>query len=198
MRYLAAVSAVPLALLMLTAPVSSFASSSGNLAGSYLGLDGTQWNLDDGDIDAEAKTVRVRAGYNFGKYLAIESHLTVGGSDTLNIPAGAFDSAAYKLKTELDYLYGAYLKGKLPIYADTRLYGLVGVTHIAATQSLALQDGYGVLAEVSASDTNPAVGLGIELDFTPHVSFVADVMRHTIGASDYDLDTYQAGITYRF
>ncbi|MCG7602097.1 porin family protein [Halomonas sp. McH1-25] len=160
------------------------------LDGLYFGLDAQQWQLEYDGLDDEYKdtTARIRLGYDVSRYFGIEAQLSGGGSDTLTY--GPLSD-----ELELDYLAGLYLKGVLPVNSDFQIYALAGVSHAKATETLT----YGnATYRASDRDSNPGIGLGVEIDVNELFSLNADIMRHSIGATDYDLDTFAGGFNYHW
>jgi hypothetical protein len=169
-----------------TASAEIFAENSGITGDSYFGVNaqGLRYSQDD-DFDAHEAGLGLRLGHQFGNYLAVEGHATIGlDNDT---SAG--------VEVGVDYLAGVYLRGNIFLWDPrARIYGLVGVTYGKVTkEAFGLSD--------TTTDTEPGFGFGFEFYGDDRNAFNVEFMRYMDGEEDdenYEVDAFNLGYTHRF
>jgi hypothetical protein len=108
----------------LVAPVGLAASDYSAGSSAYLG--GSIGNVSYRTGDQEKlspKIGQVRVGVQLNPYLAIEGRYGAGLSTEFTALLGGYD-------LQVDSLYGAYLKGNIPLSSSASLYGLAGYSAI--------------------------------------------------------------------
>jgi hypothetical protein len=108
----------------LVAPVGLAASDYSAGGGAYLGGSIGNFSYRTGDQEKlSPKIGLVRVGAQLNPFLAIEGRYGAGLSTEFTALLGGYD-------LEIDSLYGAYLKGNIPLSSSASLYGLAGYSAI--------------------------------------------------------------------
>lgn len=170
-------------------------------SGFYLGADAAALSteLDYGFTETYSTThLRVKAGYEFGRFFALEGHIytAANGTDV------DFTNTTYSLDTGT--IVGVYAKPKTN-FERANVYGLVGVSIWDSTYTQV--NGFGAGTRDSASLTMFGVGVGGEFNITKNFRFNVEGMAH-YGSADYNtfftnsVDVYSlglsAGVSYKF
>tara|TARA_R110002072_G_scaffold90929_3_gene203202 strand:- start:1002 stop:1529 length:528 start_codon:yes stop_codon:yes gene_type:complete len=140
----------------------------------------TYVDVDDLSFDAAS----LRAGYDFTDYVGIEGQLDIGlGDETVVVGATNVD-------VSLDYAFGGYVVGRVPVAENTNLFGRLGYVTAQADASAA-----GVT--FSDDDDGFAYGVGGEWLFDGRNGVRLDYTR-----IDFDnggeADTFGVSYVYRF
>jgi hypothetical protein len=108
----------------LVAPVGLAASDYSAGASAYLGGSIGNFSYRTGDQEKLSPKIGVvRVGGELNPYLAIEGRFGTGLSTEFTALLGGYD-------LQIDSLYGAYLKGNIPLSSSASLYGLAGYSAI--------------------------------------------------------------------
>jgi len=173
-------------------------------AGFYLGL-GYGWqalvisninNEDEEYLDENFGSIMIDAGYKFNSYVAVEGRYWFGlsSSNTLgwrnDIPSDVtIDS------------WGIYVKPMYPVSDAFDIYALLG--YGSADVTYELDSG----AEITSDDVDGfSWGIGAEYSFSDNVSMYIDYTQILLdkegeferGLLEFDLDTVNIGVNYRF
>lgn len=143
--------------------------------------EGAYWGVDLALIDVadfDLKALQGKAGMKLQDHVYAEGRFALGiDDDTKTIDTG-FGSTV-KAKAELDFYFGGYIKGELPINNDkVHPYGFAGLTYI---------DGAG------DDDIELSLGLGSTFDIQDNLGLGLEFFR----ISD-DVDAIMLGVTGKF
>ncbi len=160
---------------------SGIAASSEN----YMGVDFTIVKYEEtGYSDVNPKVLRLRAGHNFTPNFSLEGHIGFGIADDSTSIMG------FKADMEIDYLYGLYVRGNVPLSDQFKMYGIAGYTNINATASL-LGFSY------SDDEEDFSYGVGIEIFSDKKVSCNLEYMQLT-EKSDNEFSSISIGAKINF
>lgn len=169
--------------------------------GFYLGADAvslsTELDYAFGTEDYSTTHLRLKAGYEFADFLAVEAHLAGAGDDTGVDPFGDL----YKFDT--GNIIGIYLKPKTP-FSKANVYGLIGLSQWDTTYT----DVAFPIFKDNETVNMFGFGVGGEFNITKNLRFNIEGMIH-VGSADYpvniggqsvDILAYglAAGMSYRF
>jgi len=177
--------------------------------GWYVGLGIGQSTIDTGvsattgtaSLDEEGTALKVFAGYEINKYIAVEAHYLDAGEASLTGNTGdtfVADGTAY-----------VFTSNNVSINAEAISYGLSGVftyplhQYFAPFAKLGFQK-WDIDATVSNGSSSASItddgtgalfGVGVRADITENISVRAEFERYDI---DDDLDIVSASFVYRF
>ena len=147
----------------------------------YVGADPIYWRHKGTEIDeASAVGARFRVGVEFTPYLALEAHAGTLGKDS--------DS---NHEQELNYVYGAFARGTLPVANDFRLYTLAGYSEV----KLDIDDRT-TGESVNLTMDGFSFGGGVEIDLFDQANFYVEALRYV--DRDSRFEAVGAGIRYVF
>jgi len=163
-----------------------------------MGIGGISSNTDDTDT-----AYRIRAGYQFNDYLAIEGGYANLGSYKYNVDfkSPIAGNAFEKIKVDG---FDISAVGTLPVGQGFALLGKVGAffskTKVNATASTALAS---ASDDAKATETNLLAGLGVQYSINKNLAIRAEWERFfNVGDNDTtgegDVDLYSLGLNYRF
>jgi len=147
-------------------------------AGPYLELAGVMFNSDEDDVnDLYLSALTVTAGLNLNKFLAIEGFAGIGIDD---------QEIFQGVNVELGSLYGAALKGMIPINNSTNLYAKV----MSANFELEASNGGLTL---SADDNLYGFGVGADFDMDKNL-----YLSFSVAAWEENVTTISLSSGFRF
>lgn len=147
----------------------------------YVGADPIYWRHKGPEIsEASAVGARVRLGVEFTPYLAIEAHGGTLGEDTQG-----------NQQQELNYVYGAFARGTLPLAHDFRLYALAGYSEVKLDTS-----DLDTYEQVDFTMDGFSFGGGAEIDLFNNANFFVEGVRYV--DRDTRFETVGAGVRYLF
>ncbi len=169
---------------------TSFAAEKGD---KYWGFDYMFLNYEeDGGGEVDVTALRLRMGYYFSPYFAVEGLVGIGVSDDSDEGYFYYNGSLYvvDVELELDYMMGIYLRGEIPANDNIKFYGVAGFSKAEATASAL---GY----SVSDDDTDLSFGIGLEI--TPNKDFGINIeYMQLMDESDYDISTVSLGCKFYF
>lgn len=139
---------------------------------------------EDGFPTANPMTIGGKIGKQINPNFAVEGRLGFGIADD------DVDVGGLPVTLEIDYYFGAYLKGMLPLSSAASVYGLVGFTQAKLTASAA---GF----SASDSDSDISFGAGAEFGISPTASVSVEWARLLKG-DGYKVDGLTLGVSFRF
>jgi len=167
---------------------------------SYAGLQ-YAWMTYDADVDIgndrysrdlKPEALIGRIGYFATDYFSLEARLGKG------VTEGDTDGPAnMTVTTKVDYLYGIYGVGHLPLADRFSLYALVGYTGV---ETKAEEDFLGTSGKVD--DSGFSYGVGAQVEVTPTIAGSLEYMSYLNDESgdqySYDVTAVSAGLDFRF
>ncbi|XKH61075.1 porin family protein [Halomonas sediminis] len=160
----------------------------GEAAGtSYAGLQYAKINYEDVyGGETEPSAVIGRVGHFANNYFAIEVRAGMGLDDD-DVEWNGYRT---DVTVELDYLYGVYGVGHLPLTDMLSVYALIGYTGAEATAEL---------YSMSESDTDSdfSYGLGGQVQFNPIVSGTIEYVSY-LDKSEFEVTALSAGLNFKF
>ena len=131
-----------------------------------------------------------KAGFEVNRYLALEARYAAGIATDDAVVSG------YKIDLDLDYYYGGYAKGILPL-GPVAPYVLVGYTHGKETATIRQ---YGVSSD--ASHGGLSIGAGVDFPIIKALSINAEWARLVKGNDasgiGFTIEELSVGVTWRF
>jgi opacity protein-like surface antigen len=100
------------------------------------------------------------------------------------------DVGGLPVNLEIDYYFGVYGKGILPLSSQASVYGLIGITQAKLTASAG---GF----SVTDSDNDLSYGIGGEFAFSQTVSATLEWARLLKG-DGYKIDGISIGVNFKF
>jgi hypothetical protein len=174
-------------------------STDASAAGFYLGADAVSLKTDldyaGGSESYSTTHLRVKGGYEFMDYIAVEAHVLTAADDTDIDPFGNLFSL------DTGTIVGIYAKPKTN-FEKANVYGLLGLSVWDTTYSWV-----GMPFQDTDSVAMLGIGVGGEFNITKNLRVNVEGMIH-IGSADYNtffadsVDVYAlglaAGVNYRF
>ena len=174
-----------LALGLTAAAVAHAQATEAWRSGMYAGVTLTRAEYKEEGFSAVNPTI---FGGKIGKQLnpnfAIEGRVGIGIADD------TVDAGGLPVTVEIDYYFGVYGKGILPLSSTASVYGLLGFTHAKLTASAA---GF----SFSDSDGDISYGIGGELGVSPTTSVSLEFARLLKG-DGYRIDGLSLGVSFKF
>lgn len=169
--------------------------SSVSEADMMAGLD--DGSLQAGSLDNSDTAFRVFGGLDVNRYLGVELAYTDfgkvnGESQSTGGPVYTPGSVLFEADSTAFSLAAV---GRWPLQSGFGAYGKLGMARWSTDSSLrnnALSTG-----TVSDDGTDPFLALGLSYDLSPSLSLQLEAARY-FNVWDYDMDTFTAGVTYRF
>ena len=170
-----------LALLTNIVPAGSASAASVN----WIGADVMSWTYNPDDFDkTSATTGMLRAGIEYSDYFGVETHLALGGSDTVTVEGT-------EVKADLDYMWAVFLRGSYPI-SSARLYGVFGAANLMMSVDA---------PELDFSDvdriTRLSYGAGAEYLINKNWVINADYIVY-LKSESFTFSGINVGLRYRF
>jgi outer membrane immunogenic protein len=125
-----------------------------------------------------------RIGKQFTPNFAVEGRLGFGVTDD------DVDVGGVPVNLEIDYYFGVYGKGILPLSSQASVYGLIGITQAKLTASAG---GF----SVTDSDNDLSYGIGGEFAFSQTVSATLEWARLLKG-DGYKIDGISIAVNFKF
>ena len=140
---------------------------------------------DKGDLAPaiHPRALAVKGGIALNPYFAVEARYTTG------IKSGDAIVSGVKVDLDVDHLYGAYVKGMMPI-GGVSPYLLVGYSHGKETATV---KAYNMKQSDSASGSS--FGIGIDIPITQTLSFNAEWARFVKGKDDAGVGSKVEGLS---
>ena len=172
-------------LIPLSAKAEIFAESSGISGSNYFGVQFSGLRYSQGSFNTNEVGFGMRAGREFGNYLAVEGHVV----------AGLDNDSSQGVEISIDYLAGIYVRGNMFLWDPrARLYALAGVTHgKITTMAFNLTD--------RTTDTDLGFGFGFEFYGDERNAVNLEFMRYLDGEEDgesFEIDAFSLGYIHRF
>ncbi|SFH38778.1 porin family protein [Modicisalibacter xianhensis] len=185
-----------LSTVVISGPV--FAAPTGS---SYVGLQYSKLNYEaeydydylgqeyDLDLEAEPDALIGRVGYFVTDYFALEARVDMGLSDE-EVTVEDYKSG---VDVGVDYMYGLYGIGYLPLADTLALYALLGYTGIESQFD-------SPIGKVEETESDFSYGVGAEVNFTPTMAGSVEYVTYLDESDQYDftLTAISAGLSYRF
>lgn len=162
-----------------------------NLESSYVTTQYAQFSYKDGALPGSYKPagIVVKVGGSFSDYFAVEGRIASGfASDSSTEVVGGSPT---KIDAGIDYMYGVYAVGTLPILSRLDIYGVLGYARTSATASFpALPD-----KKIEVNDFSYGLGVGFKLyeETTIGLEYMSYMSKSGAKASALAL-----GLTQRF
>lgn len=191
-----------LAIAIAVMPVSVFADYLGILKAPASSLDSTGL-YSFANVPASSLTLapengyRLKLGYKYSRYLAVESELT-----DFSRPADAFSNPANLASAFRSTGFGVDTVATLPLWRFS-FYGRMGAYRGERNNSF-YTPASALLPEAAARGTRWRYGLGVRYDFTKSLGVRAEVERYAnpgLGspfAGDGEADQVTVGLSWRF
>jgi opacity protein-like surface antigen len=162
------------------APAPAYASS----GDFYFGAGQVSFSITASYQKYDTSHLRLKAGYEFWDYLAIEAQFTGKGKDGVYLPAwDVYD------RYRFNYGLGVYLKPKTN-FPWINVYGIAGVAYIERSFGLPLSHAFGY-----GNEGWPAIGGGVEWNVTKRLSIDFEYMD---GRATERILARSVGVRYRF
>jgi hypothetical protein len=153
--------------------------------GMYAGVTLTRAEYKEEGFSAVNPTVvGGKIGKQFNPNFAVEGRFGIGVADD------TVDAGGLPVTVEIDYYFGVYGKGILPLSSAASVYGLLGFTQAKLTASAA---GF----SASDSDGDISFGLGGEFNVSPKTSVSLEFARLLKG-DGYRIDGLSLGVSFKF
>lgn len=138
---------------------------------------------------------RVRIGYEYSPYLAVEGEYFRTGKLSLSVPSA---NPAFQVGRPVGRGFGLDAVGTLPFWDHFSLLGKAGVRRVALDQ-----DSLRTAVLANEALIQGKLGLGLRYNFSRSLGFRAEVERYRNlgpdrGIADIDGDVYSLGVMFRF
>ncbi|ABM62051.1 porin family protein [Halorhodospira halophila] len=174
--------------VMAQAPTAGDSYAGGQIASATYGEDDVPQLGITVDGDADLTGLVGRVGTYVSEYVSVEGRAGFGiGDDSVTVSEGA---TSVDVDVELDYLFGGYVRGHLPVGDALALYGIVGLT---GGQMTAEANGF----SYSQSDTGASFGAGVDIHVGDAASANFEYMQY-LDEAGYEIDALSAGLVGRF
>ncbi|ULQ47712.1 porin family protein [Flagellatimonas centrodinii] len=117
-------------LVLLAGLISVPALAQDETPARYASISSLNWQL-EGNF-AEGSGIRLVLGQQLSDYLSVELHGGMGGDDNVTLMTTDPTPVAVNGELGLKQLFGAYLRGSVPLNERVSLYGLLGYTRVKA------------------------------------------------------------------
>ena len=111
-------------------------------------------------------------------------------SGEVRLGTGIDDDKVNGYKVELDHLYGAYVRGGIPVGSVFYPYAIVGFTHVELERS-------NRFGSRKYSGNDVSFGVGTDIHLSPNTDLNVEYMSY-YDKKDVSLDGFAVGVTYRF
>ncbi|MFD1007661.1 porin family protein [Oceanisphaera ostreae] len=123
-------------------------------------------------------------------YGRLGTEFTENFSGEIRIGTGLDDDKLYGTKVELNYFYGAYVRGTIPVTDAFYPYAIVGFTRAELEYKVP-----GLSVNDSGSDVS--FGVGTDIRLTANTDLNLEYMNY-YDKNDISVDGFSVGFTYRF
>lgn len=172
---------------ILLAGLISSPAFAGDAGTSYIGLQYAQTSYeDDANVEVDPSALVGRFGYFVTDYFSLETRAGFGIGDD----EAEWDGYSTGVNVEIDYLFGAYGVGHLPINDMLSVYALAGFTQGEFTAEAGPYS-------YSDDDSGFSYGIGGQANFTPAVAATVEYTSY-LDKSDYEISAISAGLNYQF
>ncbi|MDN3516276.1 porin family protein [Aquisalimonas lutea] len=175
---------------LLAAPALTLADT-GTDASGYVGAQAAFAEYDPDNVSGTADLTALvgRAGFRASRYFSMEARLGTGlGDDSVDVFVPGAGNVA--VDVDIDYLFGAYGRGHIPLSDRFSLYGVAGFTSGELTFDAA---GY----SDSESDSGLSYGVGADFHATDHVGLNVEYMQY-LDESNYEISALSVGVVGSF
>jgi opacity protein-like surface antigen len=150
---------------------------------SWVGADVMQWSYNPDEVDKlGATTGKIRGGIEYSDYFGVETHFTMGGSDTVVVQ----DT---EVNVDLDYMWGVFVRASYPISA-AKLYGIFGASNLMMSIDSDVLSGVDRITRLS-------YGAGAEYLINDNWVINADYIVY-LKSESFTFSGISAGLRYRF
>ena len=171
------------ATVLISAPVAPVGFAAGDDSaggGAYIGGSIGNFSYKTGDQEKLSPKIGVvRVGVQLNPYLAIDGRYGTGLSTEFTALLGGYD-------LQIDSLYGAYLKGSIPLSSSASLYGLAGYSAIS------LRRNFKVLSSERVTDDSASFAGGVDVSLRRNLRLNMEWGRFI--KVNRPIDSYQADI----
>lgn len=182
---------IALAGLLISVAGSGMASSENKM---YVGLQYGVGEYSESGISEDFETTMLmgRIGYNINPNFAIEGRLGKSLEDDDHV-LPELCSWCSDFTLEVDSIIGIYGRGRYELSEYFSIYGVLGVSEVEATVSVAdFPD-----ADNTETESSTSFGLGVDIAFSKQWAFNIEYIRY-LDKDDFDLDIASAGVTFGF
>jgi len=185
-------------LVCLAAPWQAYALDSTHplyMESSYVTTQYAQFTYKDDAIPGKYKPagIVVKVGGNFNRYFAVEGRIASGVvSDSSNEVVGG---TPVKVSADIDYMYGVYAVGTLPVMSRLDVYGVLGYTRGKATEESSST--LIPVPEKKDAVNGYSYGLGVGWKLDEDVSVSLEYMSY-MSKSGFDSKALAIGLSQRF
>jgi hypothetical protein len=171
----------------LAAPVGLAASDYPAGGSAYIGGSIGNFSYKTGDQEKLSPKIGVvRVGVQLNPYLEIEGRYGTGLSTEFTTLLGGYD-------LQIDSLYGAYLKGNIPLASSASLYGLAGYS------SLSLRRNFRVFSNERVTDDGASFAGGLDVNLRRNLRLNMEwgrFIRVTRPVDSYQADILSIGLVW--
>lgn len=173
--------------LVVAAGLLSLASATAHSEGAYYGgnLSFLDYSEDIIDDSASLTAIYGRLGTTFNENFSGEFRVGVGvGGDTVDV-------SGTDVGVELDSMFGAYVRGGIPVSENFFPYVVLGYTRGEVTVSAS---GFGSYSE---SETDTSFGLGADINVNSQFTINVEYMNY-FDKDGAEIDGFSVGIASKF
>lgn len=157
-------------------------AENGYYGGSFSFLDYSEAEIDD---DASLTAVFGRLGTNFNENISGEIRLGFGvGDDNVNLDG-------FDVDVELDTMFGAYIRGGVPVTESFFPYVIFGYTRGEVSASIA------GLGSTSETETDTSFGLGADVNVNQDITINIEYMNY-FDKDGAEIDGFSIGLASKF
>lgn len=142
----------------------------------YVGIDYQLGTYTQNGIDIKPEAIRLRAGTELNKYLAVEAHAAAGTKSDVY----STDGGVTRIDITIDSFYSLFVRPQLSISDTLSIYGLVGGTYLDASASSSNKS---ISPDDSGYKRSFSYGVGFDFNVKNGVRLNADIIQY--------LDEYQ-------
>ncbi|ART81913.1 hypothetical protein CBP31_04115 [Oceanisphaera profunda] len=162
--------------------VAALSFGSQAMAEHYVGGNISAMNVENSWNGAEADLVAL--------YARLGTEFTENFSGEIRVGTGLDDDKVNGNKVELNYFYGAYVRGTIPIADAFYPYAIVGATRAELEESSLGQS-------IKGSGTDISFGVGADIRLTSNTDLNIEYMNY-YDKNDISVNGLSLGFTYRF
>lgn len=142
----------------------------------YVGIDYQLGTYTQNGTDIKPEAIRLRAGTELNKYLAVEAHAAAGTKSDVY----SSDDGLTRVDTKVDSYYSLFVRPQLSISDTLSVYGLVGGTYLDSSNSSS--DKF-ISEDDKGFKSGFSYGVGFDFNVKNGVRLNADIIQY--------LDEYQ-------
>ncbi len=179
----------------------------------YLGVDAMIWEataddtlwrnfrIEDSDVispEFSSTGVRFRGGVNILRFLGVEAHVGMGGSQRTTIRELDNEdelTAPISVGYRVDRLTSAFVRGILPLGNDIGIYGLLGITEVKGTHRLSDEPGFSQSSQRTTTGTS--FGGGVEARLLENLHLTLEYVSY-VDETDLELTALLGGLRWSF